>query len=262
MNPCEEIRDSLYNVVFGEADVEQTQIVLAHLDDCPECRELFVKLRALYNGMQEIPQEEPPEELSRNVMESIRRIRAQNRRNRRIITACAAAAAVAVIVFSPGNRSLLTGSDSVMSGGTSQASTAESASNSVAAPQAPAADQCAPTLKAIRNSDAGDDAATGYGSQEEVTGENENQIQSYVIMSEMPAAEDESTEAFYIKIPSGMTSQEVYNILSVKTDENITEIEADVQQAEQIKQICQDNGFETSDQPYTDSPYITVKTAG
>ncbi|MPN47197.1 hypothetical protein SDC9_194798 [bioreactor metagenome] len=28
-----------------------------------------------------------------------------------------------------------------------------------------------------------------------------------------------------------------------------------------MKQICLDNGFAYSDQPYDDSPYITVKTA-
>lgn len=264
MKSCEEIKEALYHVAFHDADQEQVDSVLEHLDTCKECKKLFSRLCAISNALGEIEEETPPKELIESVMRKVEAIKAKRKRNRRIIASFAAAAAVVVIVFAAGSPKLFhMGS---MTATTCDTATAENSTDSA---DMAASEELQPRAFGTQD-DAGEtktpsDEITMYATQEAPDGENEAVAgmggvdgTDSATSGAMPKQEEDAGGVFYIKIPSGQTAQEVFLILFVEKDQNITDIRVSFEQAGQVKEACAENGFEYADQPYPDADYLTV----
>jgi hypothetical protein len=56
---CEKIKGMLPDLLTGRLDPEKRKLVGAHLSDCAACRSAFEQLNAVWQGLDQLPEEEP-----------------------------------------------------------------------------------------------------------------------------------------------------------------------------------------------------------
>jgi hypothetical protein len=69
---CKKVIHLFSPFVDGELMIEEEDRIEQHLDGCPQCRTEYTKLRNMMSLMGQLPEEDPGEEFSRQVMRRIR----------------------------------------------------------------------------------------------------------------------------------------------------------------------------------------------
>lgn len=103
MSGCEFDKERLSAYLDGELSLNEAEDVRAHLERCPECRELLSQYEAMGAGMKEL-EEEPPAHLAGGIMDRVRleKTPVVYRRSRFAYGTFVAAAAVMAVVFLAG----------------------------------------------------------------------------------------------------------------------------------------------------------------
>lgn len=100
MMACEEYMDLMMKSIDGEATSEETKALHTHLAGCEACRALYESYLAVDNAVKST-EEDPPEQLTLAIMNSIRREKTQSHPkswlHRYRFTAIAAAAAIVIL---------------------------------------------------------------------------------------------------------------------------------------------------------------------
>jgi anti-sigma factor RsiW len=74
---CRELFERLSEYLDGELDPALCSEAESHLGDCPPCREFLESLRRTVGILSRLPGEPVPEEIRREVRESVERLRRQ-----------------------------------------------------------------------------------------------------------------------------------------------------------------------------------------
>ena len=92
-------KEQLSALLDDELNDAERDAVLAHLDECADCRAYFAELAALHDAMGELDRLEPPAGFAESVLKRLHGGNRSKRRSWRGWTALAACAAVAVLVL-------------------------------------------------------------------------------------------------------------------------------------------------------------------
>lgn len=138
MKACEEYLSSMLRELDGESTLEEAKTLHTHLAECTACRGLYQSYLAIDNGVKAI-EEEPPEQLTSAIMNSIRREKTENKPKALLkrfrFTAIAAVAAVIILVATKIGGENSFKSSTIQSLGTTADTAAAEAAAPAAAPE-------------------------------------------------------------------------------------------------------------------------------